>query len=100
MGGKAFKQYNVLNPKPVRTGNPSRDTMANCEDPDEMKHNTAFHQDLHCLLRQNLSSEKETQFEILTCDPLVHVYTIDHPDIIACSCMEISIGLKRVLHIG
>ena len=26
-------------------------TMANGEDPDEMQHNAAFHQGLHCLLR-------------------------------------------------
>ena len=25
-------------------------TMANNEDPDEMQHNAAFHQNLHCLL--------------------------------------------------
>ena len=33
--------------------------MANDEDPDEMQHNAAFHQSLHCLLRQNGSSEEE-----------------------------------------
>ena len=26
-------------------------TFTNCEDPDEMPHNAAFHQGLHCLLR-------------------------------------------------
>ena len=26
-------------------------TLANIEDPDEMQHNAAFHQGLHCLLR-------------------------------------------------
>ena len=26
-------------------------TYASSEDPDEMQHNTAFHQGLHCLLR-------------------------------------------------
>ena len=26
-------------------------TFANSEDPDEMQHNAAFHQDLHCLLK-------------------------------------------------
>ena len=34
-------------------------TLLNSEDPDEMPHNVAFHQGLHCLLRQNQSSEKE-----------------------------------------
>ena len=28
-------------------------TLANSEDPDEMPHKVAFHQDLHCLLIQN-----------------------------------------------
>ena len=27
------------------------DILANSEDPDEMQHNAAFHQGLHCLLR-------------------------------------------------
>ena len=30
-------------------GNPSTSTFANSEDPDEMQHNAAFHQGLHCL---------------------------------------------------
>ena len=46
------------------------DTLANSEDPDEMPHNRAFHQGLHCLLGQKRSSEREIQFllEIITCD--------------------------------
>ena len=55
--------------------------MANSEDPDEMPHNAAFHQGLHCLLGQNQSSGKEIQYflEIITCDP--SIYTKDHPDL-------------------
>ena len=34
------------------------DTLANSVDPDEMPHNAAFHQGLHCLLRLNQSLEK------------------------------------------
>ena len=34
-------------------------TLANSEDPDEMPHNVAFHQGLHCLLRQTPFPEKE-----------------------------------------
>ena len=34
-------------------------TLTNSEDPDD---NAAFHQGLHCLLRQKQSSEKEIQF--------------------------------------
>ena len=43
-----------------------------------MPHNAAFHQGLHCLLRQKQSSEKEIQFnlEILTCDPQYMEWTI------------------------
>ena len=36
--------------------------LANIEDLDEMPHNAAFYQDLHCLLRLKRSSEKEIQF--------------------------------------
>ena len=54
------------------------DTLANSEDPDEMAHKAAFHQGLHCLLRQNQSSEKEIQyiFEIITCDPPIYMMDI------------------------
>ena len=57
-------------------------TLANSEDPDEMPHNAAFHHGLHCLPRQNPSSETEIQkfLEIITYDP--SIYTIDHPDFI------------------
>ena len=49
-------------------------TLANSEGPDEMLHNETFHQGPHCLLRQNLSSEKVMQFdlEIITCDPSIY----------------------------
>ena len=33
-------------------------TFTNIEDPDEMPHNAAFHQGLHCLLRLKRSSDK------------------------------------------
>ena len=49
-------------------------TLANSEDPDEMPHNVAFHQGLHCLLRLNRSSEKEIQYfkkKIKICDPSI-----------------------------
>ena len=62
-----------------------------------MPHNVAFHQGLHCLLRQNhIFKESNTIFleEITACDP--SIYTIDHPDFIVCSYMENFIGLLRV----
>ena len=37
-------------------------TTADREDPDEMPHNVEFHQGLHCLLTQNLSSGKNCNF--------------------------------------
>ena len=39
-------------------------TLANSEDPDEMPHNAAFHQGLHCLLTQNQSSVSEKKYNI------------------------------------
>ena len=42
-------------------------TLVNGEDTDEMLQNAAFHQGLHCLLRQNQSSEKYNIYlEIIT----------------------------------
>ena len=40
-------------------------TFTNGEDPDEMLQNAAFHQGLHCLLKQNRSPEKEIQYFFL-----------------------------------
>ena len=72
-------------------------TLKNSEDPDEMPRDAAFHLGLRCLLRQNLSSEKETFFlEIITCDPAI--YAMDHPDLTVSNCMGNSIGTKRVKH--
>ena len=34
-------------------------TLANSDDPDEMQHNAAFHQGLHCLLRLKQPSGTE-----------------------------------------
>ena len=34
-------------------------TLANSADPDEMLRNAAFHQGLHCLLRQKRSKRKK-----------------------------------------
>ena len=42
--------------------------------------------------------ERSTLFlEIITCDP--SIYTMDHPDFIACSFMENCVGLKRVKYL-
>ena len=41
------------------TGHPLTGTLTNSEDSDEMQHNAAFHQDLHCLLRLKQPAGKE-----------------------------------------
>ena len=71
-------------------------TLAISEDLDEMPHNVAFHQGMHCLLRQNRPLKKEIQyfFGIIACDP--SIYTMDHPDFITYSFMARSTSLKRV----
>ena len=66
--------------------------LANSEDPDEMPHNVAFHLDLHCLLRQKQSSEKEIIFyiEIIACDPWIN--TVDCTKCIVLNQKEESIS--------
>ena len=67
--------------------------LANTEDQDEMPHFAAFHQSLHCLPRQKRSSKKyKLYLEIIACDPLIHVYTIDHPKVNISSQKEESIS--------
>ena len=61
--------------------------LANSDDPDEMQHNAAFHQGLHCLLRLKQPSWTEVQhsLEISTCDPLK--YTMGSPILIVSLCI-------------
>ena len=44
---------------PLYAGNPLNGTLGYNEDPDEMQHNAAFHQGLHCFLRLNKPSGTE-----------------------------------------
>ena len=62
---------------PLYTGNPETGTLANGEDPNEMQHNAAFYQDLHCLrrLKQPSGTEIHHNLENSTCDPLVFLQT-------------------------
>ena len=69
-------------------------TLANSEDQDEMPHNVAFDQSVHCLLRKKQSSEKYIYFVNKTC--YLSIYTMNHPNIIVSNLIESSIGLKRV----
>ena len=73
------------------------DTLANSEDQDEMQHNAAFHQGLHCLLRlkQPSGTEIHHDLETSTCDPLK--YTMGCPLLYIVSiCMGKSIRIQRV----
>ena len=91
-----------LRVNPLKTRNPKRVLWQTVKT--QMKyhiimHYVAFHQSLHCLLRQiDLQRKKYNNFGggggIITCCP--SIYTMDHPDFIVCSFMENSIGLKRV----
>ena len=55
-------------------------TFANSEDPDEMKHNAAFHQGTHCLQRYKRISDKTNTlfFFNYTLTPLIS--TMDYPN--------------------
>ena len=72
------------------------DTLTNSEDPDEMQHIAAFHQDLHCLLRlkQPSGTEKHKNLENSTCDPLK--CTIGSAILIVSICMGKSIRIQRI----
>ena len=67
-------------------------TLANSVDSDEMPHNAAFYQVLHCLLRQKQSLEKEIQFhlEVITC--YSSIYAMEHPSVIVSNQKEESIS--------
>ena len=71
-------------------------TLTNCEDPDEMQHNAAFHQGLHCLqiLKQPSGTEIHHSLENSTCDPLK--YPMSSPILIVSIYMGKSIRKKRV----
>ena len=49
--GEPILKFVWLLINPLKTRNPKMGTLANSEDPDEMLHDAAFHQGLHCLLR-------------------------------------------------
>ena len=75
---------------------PERVLLASSEDPDEMPHDAAFHQGLHCLLRLKQSSGAEIHHDLenATCDPLK--YTMGSPILIVSICMGKSIRIQRV----
>ena len=56
---------------PLYTGDSKWSTLANSADPDEMPHNVAFHQCLHCLLRR-----KENDININ--DNIAYIFLLIH----------------------
>ena len=50
--------------------------LANIVDPDEMPHDAAFQQGLHCLHIQR-KKYNISFYKVITCDP--SIYTMDHP---------------------
>ena len=74
-------------------------TLINSADLDEMQHNAAFHQHLHCLLRLKQSSGTEIHHDLenSTCDPFK--CTMSSPILIVAICMGKSIRIQRVNNI-
>ena len=69
--------------------------MINGEDPDEISHMMAFHQDLYCLLNQFPEKYNIIQkIKPVGCDPLL--YATGHSHLTLLNCTENCIGLKRV----
>ena len=69
--------------------------LANSDDPDEMQHNAAFHQGLHCLLRlKHPLGTKYIEISKLTCDPFK--YRKDKSMLIVSICTKKSIRMNRV----
>ena len=70
--------------------------LANCEDPDAMQHNAAFHQGLHILVRLKQTSriEKHCNLENSTFDPLMFI--MGTPMLIVSICMGKSIRIQSV----
>ena len=71
-------------------------TLANSADPDEMQHNAAFHQGLHCLLiglKQPSGTEIYHNLENTTCVPLK--YKVGNPILIVSLCMGKLIRIQK-----
>ena len=71
-------------------------TLTNSEGPDEIQHNAAFHQSLHCLLRfkQYTGTEMHHNLENSKCDPFN--YKMGIPIFIVSICMGKSIRIQSV----
>ena len=76
--------------------NPSTGIMANSEDPDEMQHNAAFHQGLHCLRRLKQPSRTEIHYNLEKSTRNPFKSTISSPILIVSLSMGKSIRIQRV----
>ena len=82
----------------MKNRDPITGTLANSEYPDEMPHYAAFHQGLHCLLRQNQSSEKEIYcFEIIIFDPSISAMDLPVSNFMGNSSKENELSLQHSL---
>ena len=69
--------------------------FANSEDPDEMQHNAAFYQGLHCKGKKTSSEKRKQHFlKIITRHPWI--CTMEYPKFIVSHQMEESIRIQRV----
>ena len=67
------------------------------EDLDEMQHNSAFHQGLHCMLRLKQSSGTEIHHNLKN---YILKYTMDSPILIVSMCMGNLIRTQFVIRSG
>ena len=72
-------------------------TFSNSEDSDEMQHNAAFHQGLHCMYTSKRSSDKKSQYvmKIIT-RHVPYICTMDYYKFIVSSQKEESISIQRL----
>ena len=69
-------------------------TFANSEEPDEMQHNAAFHQGLHCKGKNLQTKEYNIFLKIITRHP--QISTMDYPKFIVSNQREESISIRSV----
>ena len=86
----------IFRSNPLYTGNPKTGTLAYSVDPEEMQHNAAFHQGLHCLLwlKQPSGTEIHHNLENSSCYPLK--YKMGSAILIISICMGKSTRIQRV----
>ena len=74
-----------------------RDTYTNSEDPDEMPHNMAFHQGLHCLFIYIHIYEKSFQIKDINYSWIPYMYPIDRPWAVASGLRVKAISLQGLI---